>query len=84
MKLPMQIADVTKALGSADQMIEAGNTVVFDKNGSYIQNKVTGKKTALKRKNGSFVFSLWVKRKGASGFTGQAMSVEVALSQETF
>ena len=41
--LPMQAADVLRILASVRQMIHAGNRVVFDKDGSYIQHKESGK-----------------------------------------
>ena len=37
-------------------MCEAGNTVVMNKDGGYIQNDVTGERMRLRRERGTFVF----------------------------
>ena len=58
--MDIQIADVKKALGSVRRMCEAGNKVVFDDDGSYIENKGTGERVALVKERGSYVLSLWV------------------------
>jgi hypothetical protein len=58
--LDMQIADVKKALGSVRRMCEAGNRVVFDDEGSYIENKGTGERATLVKELGSYVLSLRV------------------------
>ncbi len=43
-------------------MCEAGNRVVYDEDGSFIQNKKTGKVTKMNKKKGVYVFNLWVKK----------------------
>ena len=61
----MQVAAVTKPLGSVRAYVRAGNRVVFDDDGSggsYIQNKVTGAKTCIEDRNGAYVFDLWIPR----------------------
>ena len=60
--MSMQVCEVTKPLGSVRAMLQAGNRVVFDKGGSYIQNHATGIKTCIEDKNGAFVFDIWVPR----------------------
>ena len=65
--LPIQIADVNKVLGSAREMVEAGNRVVLDRdsNGrdcSYIEHKSTGRKTTVREVNGAFQFQVVVPR----------------------
>ena len=60
--LPMQAADVLRILASVGQMIHAGNRVVFDQEGSYIQHKASGKVTQIHEKGGNFVFNLRVKK----------------------
>ena len=61
--LTMQVADVTKVLGSVGKFCEANNRVVFDdQEGSYIMNKNTGKKTMLVKSGGVYRFPMWVKK----------------------
>jgi hypothetical protein len=55
-----QIAGVNSNLGSVHRVIEAGSKVVFDKDGSYIQNKKTGKKINIRNDGGAFEFDIWV------------------------
>ena len=57
-----QVAEVTKPLGSVRAFVKAGNRVVFDNGGSFIQNKATGVKTAIEDRNGAYVFDLWIPR----------------------
>ena len=40
-----QVCEVNKALLSVSKAVKAGNVVVFDEDGSYIENKPTGQKT---------------------------------------
>ena len=66
----MQVAEVTKPLGSVRAMVKAGNRVVFDEGDSYILNKATGVKTCMDDRNRTFVFDIWVP-KGKSQSEGQ-------------
>ena len=68
--MTMQVAEVTKPLGSVRAMVKAGNKVVFDDGDSYILNKATGVKTCMDDRNGAFVFDIWVP-KGKSQNEGQ-------------
>ena len=61
--IDLQVADVKKALGSVRRMCEAGNNVVFDDAGSYIENKRTGERATLIKERGSYILSLWVPKK---------------------
>ena len=61
-KMILQICDVNHGLLSVDKMNAAGNKVVFDPDGSYVENKTTGDRTWLKKRNGMFVMKLWVRR----------------------
>ena len=61
-KLTLQVCDVNQGLLSVPKMTQAGNRVVFDKEGSYVQNKNSGERTWLSDKNGMFVMKLWVER----------------------
>ena len=64
MEMIMQVADVTKSLGSVYRWVEADNLVVFDKkNGksaSYIYNKKTGAITGMEQKDGAWGFEMWI------------------------
>ena len=51
-----------RILASVKQMIHAGNRVVFDQEGSYIQHKESGKVTKIYEKGGNFAFNLKVKK----------------------
>eukprot|EP00973_Karenia_brevis_P021533 2959621-Karenia_brevis.AAC.1 len=72
--MKFQVCPVTKPLGSVSKMVKTGHKVVFDDpdsgEGSYIQNKVTGRKTYLRHENGIFMLDVWVKP-NATGFTRQ-------------
>ena len=60
--MTMQVAAVTKPLGSVRAMLKAGNRVVFDEGDSFIVNKATGVKTVIEDRNGAFVFDIWIPR----------------------
>ena len=60
----MQVCDVNKALLSVRKVVKAGNRVVFDEDGSYIQDKRTGSKVWLKDEGGMYMLTMWVKRQG--------------------
>jgi hypothetical protein len=78
-----------KATIVGEKMCAAGNRVVCDKHGGYIENISSGKKTSLKLERGSSVFDMWVKghaegregarkdrgRRGVVGFVGLADQV---------
>ena len=46
-KIPAQICGVNKPLLSVKKVVEAGNRVVFEKNGARIQDLATGEKMDL-------------------------------------
>ena len=56
--MSMQVAEVTKPLGSVRAYVQAGNRVVFDAGGSFIQNDVTGVKTDIEDRSRAYVFDL--------------------------
>ena len=43
-------------------MVAAGNRVVFDQGGSYVESMTTGDRTWLRERGGMFIMKLWVKR----------------------
>ena len=55
-----QVADVTKPLASVAKICHAGHRVVFDDEGSYIENKATGTKDWLREHNNTYVLDTWV------------------------
>ena len=57
-----QVCDVNKPLLSVSKVVAAGNRVVFDKDGSYIEDIITGDKVWLKNVGGMYMLKLWVKR----------------------
>ena len=60
MGLTVQITDVTKPLLAVREMLKAGQKVVFDKGGSYAENKVIGKRQYFKDKAGSYILEMWL------------------------
>ena len=67
--MTFQLAAINKPLASVRRMCEAGNRVVFDEEGSYIENKATGRKTKVQKERGFYV--LYVKVPKAAEETGE-------------
>ena len=61
--MTMQVADVNKVLASVKRICDAGNKVIFEKNGGNIINTVSGRVTELEERNGTYVFNMWLPRK---------------------
>jgi hypothetical protein len=59
--LTAQVSEVNKALLSVKKIIAAGNRVVFDEDGSYIEDKNSQEKIWLKEDKGMFMLKMWVK-----------------------
>ena len=55
-----QVCDVNKALMSVKKLVAAGNRVVFDQEGSFIEDKATKEKMWLREENGMYMLKLWV------------------------
>ena len=74
--MDFQVTDCKKPLASVAKIIERGNRVVFDEDGSYILNKATGEKIQLERERGTFVmvveFGIDDDEKSNSGFRRHA------------
>ena len=62
--LTAQVCEVNKALLSVKRIVQAGNKVVFDADGSYIEDKSTGEKMWLREENGMYMLRMWVKTAG--------------------
>ena len=54
------VSDAKKPLASVGAIVDQGSRVVFDggKKGSYIENKASGEKIYLTKKNGTFVMDI--------------------------
>ena len=62
--LTAQVCEVNKALLSVKKVVQAGNKVVFDSDGSFIEDKITGQKLWLKEENGMYKLQMWVRGVG--------------------
>ena len=58
--MTFQAAPVSKPLGSVKRICAAGHRVVFDEDGSYIENKTTGEINMLREDNGNYMLEMWV------------------------
>jgi len=61
-RMKAQVCSVNKALLSVKRVLQAGNRVVFDTRGSYIEDEVTGERMKLHEVNGMYMLKLWVRR----------------------
>ena len=61
--------DVNEGMLSVRRMVSAGNRVVFDKQGSYIEDPVTKEVMRLEERQGMYILRLWIKnpKKGLLG-----------------
>ena len=53
---------MNKPLLSVSKVVAAGNRVVFDENGSYIENIASGEKVWLKSQGGMYMLKMYVKK----------------------
>ena len=60
MKMEAEVADVKRALGSVRRLCEKGNRVVFDPEGSYIENVTSGYKTPIVDNGKGYKVKIWV------------------------
>ena len=56
------MADVSKVLASVSKICECGSRVVFDEAGSYIEDKESGEKTPIHKRNGVYVMDMRIRR----------------------
>ena len=63
-----QVCDVNKALLSVRRLVETGNRVVFDAQGSYIEDVNTYERMHLTDKQGMYVLRIWTKGAAQTGF----------------
>ena len=60
--MTFQVADVKGALGPVNRICEAGNRVMFDDEGSYVECKKTGTISVIDKVNGVYYLYLWCKK----------------------
>ena len=58
----VQVCDVNQGLLSVSKAVAMGNRVVFDDQGSYIENKMSGDRTWMRAEGGMYTLRMWVKR----------------------
>ena len=58
--MTFQAAPVSKPLGSVKRICVAGHRVVFDEDGSYIENKTIGEVNMLREDNGNYMLDMWI------------------------
>ena len=69
-QMRMTVADVGKVLMSVAKVCESGYRVVFDEDGSYMEEKKSGTRTKLHKKNGVYVMNLRTEaKKDQQGWT---------------
>ena len=61
-----QVTEVNKALLSVSRMVKAGNRVVFDEEGSYVEHKASGEWIPLAEQNGLYMLKMWVPKDESS------------------
>ena len=61
-----QVCAVNKTLMSVSKIASKGNRVVFDDDGSYIEDKTTGERTWMKQVGGMYHITMWVSRKSSA------------------
>ena len=54
------VTEVDDALLSVSKVVKAGNKVVFDESGSYIEHKSSGEVTPLIEQRGLYKLKMWV------------------------
>ena len=81
-RLTCKVGPVRKMLLSVNDMLSKGNRVIFDPQGSYVENITTGDWTPIEQKNGIFLMKLWVKRnpqnRASSGNPPAAPQIELS------
>ena len=60
--LTVQVCDVNKGLLSVHKVVKHSHKVVFDDDGSYLEDKKTGEKIWMEEHGGMYAIRLWVKR----------------------
>ena len=58
--MTFQATPVSRPLGSVKRMMESGHKVVFDSDGCFIENKISGEINWLREENGNFMMDMWI------------------------
>ena len=58
--LTAHVCGANKALLSVSQSVKKRNRVVFQEEGSYIENRTTGEVLPLREENGMYMLKVWV------------------------
>ena len=61
-RIDLQVTEVHKALLSVAKMVDAGQRVVFDPDGSFVEDTLTGERIPMTRKDGVYELKLWAKQ----------------------
>ena len=67
--MTFQATPMDRTLGPVQRMCSSGHMVVFDDDGSYLVNKVTGEASWMREEGGSCIMDLWVMPNKGQGFT---------------
>ena len=62
-----QVCAVNNTLMSVSKVAAQGNRVIFDDDGSCIEDKVSGERTWMKQVGGMYMLKMWVSRKTTKG-----------------
>ena len=60
LEVAVQVAEVKRNLASAMKIMKAGNRIVLDDQGSYIEQKSSGKQIKIRTDRDEFEFEIWV------------------------
>ena len=61
-----QVCAVNKTLMRVSKLVNKGNRVVFEEEGSYIEDKTTGEVTWMRQAGGMYYLDLWVSRRSSA------------------
>ena len=64
-----QICDVHRPLMSVRKMCKSGHKVIFDEEGSYVENKETGEQLKIIEEDGEYLLDVWVRAKESNDTT---------------
>ncbi len=65
----MQVTEVTKPLVSVGKICNAGNRVVFEPEGGYIESVTTGARTNLTKAGTAWRLDVWIKARNDEDIT---------------
>ena len=70
-----QVAEVSRPLMSVAKICELGNRVLFGAGGGVIMNLKTGETTPFTKKDGVYIFSLWIPPLSESPYAKQPLAL---------